>query len=185
MFRILLLIFLIVPVVEIYLLIQVGGILGAWTTIFLVVFTAVLGAWLLRIQGFSTLQRVQNSLTRGEIPAIEMLGGVLLLLSGALLLTPGFFTDAIGFLLLLPAFRHGLVLWFLSRGKVMRGGFGFKSQHFSSSNYSTDDSATYNASGNISQATDSTRGKGADKVTPAHARPHKPRIIEGEFREED
>ena len=102
MFQILLLLFLVVPIIEIYLLIQVGGYLGAGTTIFLVVFTAVLGAWLLRIQGFSTMRRVQNSVARGEIPAIEMLGGVLLLLSGALLLTPGFFTDTIGFLLLFP-----------------------------------------------------------------------------------
>ena len=120
MFQILLLLFLVVPIIEIYLLIQVGGYLGAGTTIFLVVFTAVLGAWLLRIQGFSTMRRVQNSVARGEIPAIEMLGGVLLLLSGALLLTPGFFTDTIGFLLLFPVVRHGLVIWFLSRSNIDR-----------------------------------------------------------------
>jgi UPF0716 protein FxsA len=119
-FQILLLLFLVVPIIEIYLLIQVGGYLGAGTTIFLVVFTAVLGAWLLRIQGFSTMRRVQNSMARGEIPAIEMIGGVLLLLSGALLLTPGFFTDTIGFLLLLPVVRHGLVIWFLSRSNIIQ-----------------------------------------------------------------
>ena len=129
MFRILLLLFLVVPIIEIYLLIQVGGYLGAGTTIFLVVFTAVLGAWLLRIQGFSTMRRVQNSMARGEIPAIEMIGGVLLLLSGALLLTPGFFTDTIGFLLLFPFLRSGLVIWFLSRSNIIQSGRGARTTH--------------------------------------------------------
>lgn len=164
MFQILLLLFLIVPVIEIYLLIQVGGWLGAWTTIFLVVFTAVLGAWLLRIQGFSTIKRVQNSMARGEIPAIEMLGGVLLLVSGALLLTPGFFTDAIGFLLLMPVVRRGVVMWFLSRGNVVSQ-FGFRSSHPGQSH----DKPPFEPP--------------KDKDFPHH--PHQPRTFEGEYRKED
>lgn len=115
MFRLLFTLFLVVPLVEIYILIQVGGLIGAIPTIFLVVFTAVLGALMLRWQGFTTLQRVRSMLAQGEIPAIEMLEGVVLLVSGALLLTPGFFTDTIGFLCLVPPLRRAAIRWFVGR----------------------------------------------------------------------
>ena len=91
---------------EIYLLLQIGGIVGVFPTVLLVVFTAVLGAWLLRQQGFATWQRFQTSLNKGAIPAYEMIEGPILLVGGALLLTPGFFTDALGFACLVPAFRQ-------------------------------------------------------------------------------
>jgi len=108
-FQILFVIFLFVPLLEIYLLIKVGAVIGALPTVFVVVFTAVLGAWLLRIQGFATLRRVQETLASGGIPAMEMLEGAVLLIAGALLLTPGFFTDAIGFLCLVPGIRRALI----------------------------------------------------------------------------
>lgn len=123
LFRLLLILFLTVPLLEIYILIKVGGLLGAAPTVFLVVFTAVLGALLLRWQGFATLQRVRLMLARGELPAIELLEGVVLLLSGALLLTPGFFTDTLGFLGLIPAVRRGLIRWAISHGRI-DGGMG-------------------------------------------------------------
>jgi UPF0716 protein FxsA len=82
----------------------------------LVVFTAVLGAWLMRWQGFQTLRRVQSATERGEIPALEMLEGVAILLAGGLLLTPGFVTDAIGFVLLTPVLRRALIMSGLARG---------------------------------------------------------------------
>ncbi len=104
--QIIFLFFLIVPFVEIYLLLQIGGIIGVFPTIFLVVFTAVLGAWLLRQQGFATWQRFQSSLAQGAIPAYEMIEGPILLVGGALLLTPGFFTDALGFACLIPYGRR-------------------------------------------------------------------------------
>lgn len=104
-FQIIFIIVLIIPFAEIYLLLQVGGIIGALPTIFLVVFTAVLGSWLLKQQGFATLQRFQASLAQGVLPAQEMLEGVLILLGGALLLTPGFITDMIGFVCLVPQLR--------------------------------------------------------------------------------
>lgn len=119
MFRLFFTLFLLVPLIEIYLLIQVGGIIGALPTVFLVVFTAVLGALLLRHQGLYTYARVQQSLARGELPTVAMLEGVVLLLCGALLLTPGFFTDTLGFLGLVPPFRKWLILKVLERG-VMR-----------------------------------------------------------------
>ncbi len=123
-FRSLLALFLIVPIIEIYLLIQVGGVIGAVPTVFLVVFTAVLGALLLRQQGFATLGRVQASMARGELPALQLLEGVLLLFGGALLLTPGFFTDAIGFVCLIPPLRQGLIAWFIRRGVLNVSGVG-------------------------------------------------------------
>jgi len=114
-FQLLFLLFLIVPMAEIYLLIKVGGVIGAFPTMFLVVFTAVLGAWLLRVQGFSTLARIRSTMNQGGIPAMEMVEGAVLLVSGALLLTPGFFTDTIGFLCLIPALRRAMIRWVLGR----------------------------------------------------------------------
>ncbi len=104
--QILFLFFLIVPFVEIYVLLEVGSLIGAFPTIFLVVFTAVLGAWLLRRQGFATWQRFQANLQQGHIPAYEMIEGPILLVGGALLLTPGFFTDILGFACLIPPLRR-------------------------------------------------------------------------------
>lgn len=114
-FHILLLVFLLVPLIEIYLLIEVGGIIGALPTVFMVVFTAVLGAILVRAQGIQTVTRVQNALARGEVPATPMLEGAMLLVAGALLLTPGFFTDTIGFLCLVPSLRERVAGWLLAR----------------------------------------------------------------------
>ena len=108
-FPIILAIFLIVPLTEVWLLVTVGGVVGVGWTIFLVVLTAVIGASLVRSQGVTTLARSQDSLARGELPAVELLEGVALLIAGALLLTPGFFTDGIGFLLLVPPLRRWLI----------------------------------------------------------------------------
>jgi len=115
-FQSLFLVFLLVPLVEIYLLIKVGSIIGALPTVFMVVFTAVLGAFLLRLQGFATLARFQRSLAQGELPASTLIEGALLLLAGALLLTPGFFTDAVGFILLVPPLRRRFAGHLLRRG---------------------------------------------------------------------
>ena len=109
MFPVITIIFLIVPVIEIYLLIEVGQVIGALWTAFLVVLTAVIGVRLLKIQGISTLMRAQNKMQTGQAPAQEMLEGVGLVLAGAFLLTPGFFTDAVGFFLLIPPARIWLV----------------------------------------------------------------------------
>lgn len=116
MFPFLLLLFFLVPLIEIYLLIEIGGVIGVGWTIFCVVFTAVLGAFLVRAQGFSTINRIRDQLEQGQLPAIEMLEGLCLLIAGALLLTPGFFTDAIGFILLTPPLRRILVKYVLAKG---------------------------------------------------------------------
>jgi len=108
LFRLLFLIFLIVPIVEIYVLIVVGSHVGALATVALVVFTVVMGAALMRAQGFATIARVQSELGAGEIPALTLVEGAFILVAGALLLTPGFVTDAIGFTFLVPPWRRAL-----------------------------------------------------------------------------
>lgn len=123
-FQLLFLTFLLVPVIEIYLLVKVGSLIGAGWTIFLVVFTAVVGAWLVRLQGLGAMARVQNTLQRGEMPAMEMLEGMMIFLAGALLITPGFFTDTIGFLLLIAPLRRKLALALLKRGIIRPVGGG-------------------------------------------------------------
>lgn len=119
--RILLLIFLAVPLAEVWLLMQVWSALGGWFTVGSVVSTAVIGVALLRRQGFNTLLRVQQRMARGELPAREVVEGVVLAVSGALLLTPGFFTDALGFMGLVPGVRHWIAARVLSRVQVMGG----------------------------------------------------------------
>ncbi len=117
--RLLFLFLLLLPIVEIYLLIQVGGVIGAIPTIALVVFTAVLGALLLRHQGLAALNRVQVLVQRGETPTLAMLEGLVILASGAMLLLPGFFTDTLGMLGLVPPLRRALIAAVLRRGLPM------------------------------------------------------------------
>jgi UPF0716 protein FxsA len=123
-FQTLFLIVLIIPFAEIYLLIQVGSIIGAFPTILLVVFTAVLGAWLLKQQGFATFQRFQQSLAQGEIPAYEMIEGPIILVGGALLLTPGIITDIIGFACLIPQLRRKIARFVIENYLVKADAYG-------------------------------------------------------------
>ncbi len=103
-----------VPLLEIAVFIVVGGVLGLWPTLGLVVATAALGTWQLRAQGLATLMRARDQVERGVMPARELFDGACLLVAGALLLTPGFVTDIAGFLLFLPPIREAL-LGFLAR----------------------------------------------------------------------
>jgi len=114
-FLILLVLFVVAPLGEIYVLIQVGSQLGALNTIALCILTAAAGATLIRIQGIGTLLRIRSALDRGELPALEMLAGALLVVAGALLLTPGFVTDSAGFVLLVPAVRNAIARHLIER----------------------------------------------------------------------
>ena len=105
----LLLLFIVMPVVEMWLLIKVGQQIGAGATIGLVLLTAAVGYALLKQQGFATLFRARQKLESGELPAEEMAEALVLAISGALLLTPGFVTDAIGFVGLIPFTRKALI----------------------------------------------------------------------------
>ncbi|HAS3858786.1 TPA: membrane protein FxsA [Vibrio cholerae] len=129
MFPILLFLFIAVPVIEIALFIQVGGVLGVWPTIALVLLTAIVGASLVRSQGLQTLLTVQQRLAQGQLPAQQILEGVMLAVAGVLLLTPGFFTDILGMLVLLPAPRAYFAKQLMSRvvvGNIHDSGAGFE-----------------------------------------------------------
>ncbi len=105
MFRVLFFLFLIVPLIEVALLIKIGNIIGSAYTIALIIGTAALGVVLLRRQSLATLVKFRRNLDQGRLPAIELVEGLILLVAGALLLTPGFVTDIFGFLLLIPETR--------------------------------------------------------------------------------
>lgn len=100
-----------IPIAEIWLLLRVGSLLGAIPTIGLVVFTAMLGVALLRQQSWVALSKAQEKMRHGQVPAKEIVDGLFLAVGGALLLTPGFITDALGFVCLLPFARQGLIVW--------------------------------------------------------------------------
>jgi UPF0716 protein FxsA len=101
----LLLLFIIVPILEIYVIIQVGQAIGAWWTIALLIADSILGSMLMRSQGRAAWRRFNEAIAAGRVPAREVFDGVLIIFGGALLLTPGFATDVFGLLLLLPPTR--------------------------------------------------------------------------------
>ena len=102
-----------IPLLELYLLIQVGSEIGALPTIGLSILTAIIGTYLVRVQGFAVLMRVRDMLDRDETPALEVLDGALLLIAGLMLILPGFLTDTLGFLLLIPPLRRLLIRRFV------------------------------------------------------------------------
>jgi UPF0716 protein FxsA len=106
--------FIVLPILEMYVLIKVGGNLGALNTVLLVLLTALIGVALLRVQGFRTLMNAKNKLGMAQLPAEEMITGIFLAIGGALLLTPGFITDIFGFLCLVPLTRRILLKVFLN-----------------------------------------------------------------------
>ena len=116
-----------IPLVELYLIIEVGSHIGALWTVLLVVGTAVIGVQLLRLQGFNTLKRAQENMARGSMPAMEMMEGIILAVGGALLITPGFLTDTLGFLCLIPITRQALIRRFIKLSSVQM--HGFSGQH--------------------------------------------------------
>jgi UPF0716 protein FxsA len=105
MFLRLLLLFTVVPLVELFLLVKLGTVIGIGPTVLIVICTGVLGAWLARWQGLGVLRRVSDDLAQGRLPADALIDGLLILIAGAVLLTPGLITDALGFLLLVPQGR--------------------------------------------------------------------------------
>lgn len=117
------------PIVEIAVFIEAGGLIGLWPTLAVVVVTAVAGTALLRWQGLATLARARASLDRGELPLAETFDGVCLLIAAVVLMTPGFVTDAAGLALLFPPVRRALRGWvarrFLADGEIRVGGRAF------------------------------------------------------------
>lgn len=125
--------FVAVPVIEIALFIQVGGVIGLFPTLLIVVLTAVLGTYLVKQQGALAMSQLRASFGELRDPSEPLAHGAMILFSGALLLTPGFFTDAFGFLLLVPAFRARLIIEVQKRVQMqsfdMGGAAGFEPQN--------------------------------------------------------
>jgi UPF0716 protein FxsA len=114
----LLLLFIVLPAVELYLLITVGKFVGPLTTVGIIVLTGMLGWSLVKSQGLSTLARIRSETAQGRLPAEEMVAGLCLLATGLLLVTPGFLTDTVGFLVLIPSVRRGLARLLMQRFKM-------------------------------------------------------------------
>ncbi len=134
--RFLFLIFILLPITELWLLIQVGGALGVMPTLCLVFLTAFFGINILKREGFSTLTRAREKLQVGELPATQIVEGFLLAIGGALLLTPGFITDFVGLILILPWSRQAIAAAVINQGVVQalgRGNESFSYTHYTSS----------------------------------------------------
>lgn len=116
----LLILFILVPLIEIALFIQVGSLIGLWATLLIVVVTAILGSWLVRSQGARELRNLQGSFSELRDPTEPLANGAMILFSGALLLTPGFFTDVVGFALLIPGVRSAVFVRIKSRVHVAK-----------------------------------------------------------------
>jgi len=166
MVPIIFLLFVAVPIIEIALLIQVGSFIGTVPTIAIVILTAILGTWLLRQQGLATYAKVQHRLQSGEMPATQIVEGLLLLVGGALLLTPGFVTDAIGFSTLIPFSRHWLAKWLTRRS----GGWFYTATTVGGAG----------APGNHARS-----GTAGGSAPHGGEQPRSGEILEGEFRRED
>ena len=141
--RLLLIVFIVMPILEMWILISVGSHIGAINTILLVLLTALVGIALLRAQSFETLWRGREKLQQGQVPAQEMAEGIILAVSGALLLTPGFVTDVVGFIGLVPVSRKALIGALLQRLKITAMGSAGRSD-FSSQPKSSDGGETIN-----------------------------------------
>lgn len=125
-----------VPIIEIGLFIQVGGFIGLWPTLGIVVLTALAGTIMMRAQGVSTLQKLQSNIETGQNPTDPIANGAFILIAGLLLLTPGFFTDSIGLALLIPPIRQRLIKAVASR---IKAGITSHTSEFSGNMYSASD----------------------------------------------
>ncbi len=125
MFFRLFLVFAVIPVIEIYLLIKVGSLIGGLPTVALLLSISCLGAYLVRSQGFRILAQIREELGEGRLPAAQMMDGALVLIGGLLLLTPGFFTDFLGIFFLIPATRRLIKAWIglWLQARLLRGRF--------------------------------------------------------------
>jgi len=168
MFRLLFVFFIIIPIIEITVLMQVGSVLGIWPTIAIVIFTAWLGAKYVRQQGLATLNSVQTKMAQGQMPSDEIVTGLMLLVAGVLLVTPGFVTDFLGLSLLLPAVRHAIVGSVKSHmtNNASKQGFEF---HHHSHDASNDDFSNQQES------------PFQENISP----PHKGTTLDGEFERKD
>jgi len=123
-----LILFVMVPVIELYILIEVGKKIGSLTTIGIIILTGIIGAYLVKSQGFMILRKIQNDLNEGIMPGDSLIQGAIILAGGILLLTPGFVTDIVGFIFLIPVSRNIVKKYLLKwlQGKIKEGNFYYK-----------------------------------------------------------
>jgi UPF0716 protein FxsA len=142
MFARLFILFTTVSLLEIFVLVKVGGVLGAWPTIALVIVTALVGSALVRSQGLQLVAELQKRMAKGEMPGQQLVEGIMLILTGMLLVTPGFVTDFCGLLLLQPTIRSAIAKTILANVKFSNAtmGAGFTQHHSGFSKNSLDDS---------------------------------------------
>jgi len=124
----LLILFVLVPVTELYILIEVGKKIGSLTTIGVIILTGIIGTYLVKSQGFMILRKIQNDLNEGIMPGDSLIQGAIILAGGILLLTPGFVTDILGFIFLMPTSRNILKKYLLKwlKGKIKEGNFYYR-----------------------------------------------------------
>ncbi len=108
MFIVLLALFILVPIIEIALIVQVSHLIGGWNAIALLIVISFAGAWLMRHEGFVVLRKIREQVDRGNVPSNELIDGLLVLVGGLMMLTPGFLTDGLGLLLVFPLTRIGI-----------------------------------------------------------------------------
>ena len=122
MFAQLLLLFISIPLIEVLILIKLGSLFGFWPTILLVIGTGILGAYLAKIYGLTIWHQIQQDLQAGKMPADKLIDGLLILIGGIVLLTPGLLTDILGFMLLIPYTRSFFKKFAKSKFKTMSEG---------------------------------------------------------------
>ncbi len=169
--------FIVIPLVELYFIIKVGEFIGAFWTIVLVLLTAFIGVNLLRYQGLNMLARAQRNMAQGTLPAQEMMEGMVLAVGAVLLITPGFITDTLGFLCLIPVTRRTIIRGIISRANIQTHSAFYSANH-------------ENSTGSDPQASkeEFIQGHHADRQ-PGSSTDDKPakngRVIDGECRHED
>jgi len=179
MFRILFALFIIVPIIEITVLMQVGELIGAWPTVAIVIISAWLGAKYVRQQGLATLQSVQTKMAQGEMPSSEIVTGLMLLVAGVLLVTPGFVTDIFGLSLLVPAVRQALASTVQKHMKTSQGSAFSANAHFHSSTFTQENGHTYENEVDIDM---NSADVFTDKKPITH---HQGETIEGDFQRKE
>jgi UPF0716 protein FxsA len=155
------LVFLIAPIVELYVIIQVAQVIGGWETIALLLLESFVGAWLIKRQGLSVWRRITEAVAAHRTPGKELVDAFLILVAGVLMLTPGFVTDVFGFLLLAPPVR-ALLRRTVTRRLVAAAGLGKVSGVFISGGTAT----RFGRSGGVHDATAREAGRGPDRELP-------------------
>lgn len=175
MFRILFALFIIVPIIEISVLMQVGALIGAWPTVAIVILSAWLGAKYVRQQGLATMQSVQTKMAQGEMPSSEIVTGMMLLVAGVLLVTPGFVTDIVGLSLLIPSVRQALASTVQKHIKINQANAFATNSHFHASSFNQSTGHTYE------NEVDNADVFSAEQATIGKHKAHQGHTIEGDF----